>query len=512
MAGELKPDAVVFDTEKGTLLLSVLSSDIDFPEVLRKYAESYGLKEKDEPHITIFGFDVGKRILDRIEKSSGNAGESIVDNIHSIINDTDWTFTLKNEAYRISKTFTRSDGEDEMRESIIQMIDIEAIKEFLDKINALLSVHLSIPPLHITLFSKSSNEENMLAGIGVSSADDLRKRNPVPIDFVPKDEYVRVKTIYTPSRPQTDTCIAILILRRYGKDIFPGIEDANYEVVPRLGEGDTEESLRSEGIFLIDVGGGVFDHHNKPFQTIVSHLVARFLEVDNNQALAKLLQIAERDDFFGKGVISEDPLDRAFGLPSLITVLNKKFVKEPGQVIETILPVLEAFLDEEIQRVFEIPKEFKEKTEQGKTYTFMVRQGKESYKCIYIESDNVSMAGFLRARAGGNYDVVAVRLSSGHVNILTRQTTRADLRSLVVLLRMQEADAKGITIDSDAKEVAVAGTFPSIPEWFYDTATNSIFNGGPNPVGISPTKIDSLEFLKLLEIGLSQALWVPPKI
>src|ERR1035437_1425325 len=122
MAGELKPDAVVFDTEKGTLLLSVLSSDIDFPEVLRKYAESYGLKEKDEPHITIFGFDVGKRILDRIEKSSGNAGESIVDNIHSIINDTDWTFTLKNEAYRISKTFTRSDGEDEMRESIIQMI------------------------------------------------------------------------------------------------------------------------------------------------------------------------------------------------------------------------------------------------------------------------------------------------------------------------------------------------------------------------------------------------------
>ena len=115
----------------------------------------------------------------------------------------------------------------------------------------------------------------------------------------------------------------------------------------------------------------------------------------------------------------------------------------------------------------------------------------------------------MRSKLGGGYDVVALRIPSGHVNILTRPLQRVDLRSLAVLIRLQEAEARGVNAGDDPKSLAAVGTLKQIPNWYYDTATNSMLNGGPNPKDIEPTAIDPFEFIKLLELGLSEKLWSP---
>ncbi|MHB0977796.1 MAG: hypothetical protein ACYC1K_00060 [Minisyncoccota bacterium] len=323
-----------------------------------------------------------------------------------------------------------------------------------------------------------------------------------------KEKY---NTIVLPVRPQPDTIVAIFILKHFGEEKFPGIKNSQYVSFPSIPEGETAEGLIKKGMFLLDIGGGDFDHHNKEEQTTVSNLVAKNLGIEKNPALLKLLQYAERDDFYGKGTISNDSLDRAFGLSGLIAVLNKKYVNEQSKVIEFVLPLLEAFYAEEEKRAFEMPKELEDKIANGKADIFEVKQRNKRLKCIFIETDNASMAGFLRSKMGGGFDVVVIMLSSRHINILTRPMQKVDLRSLAVLIRMQESEAGGVQLEGSPEILAVNGTVREVPEWYYDPATNSLLNGGPNPQNIKATSIDPFEFKKLLEIGLSEQLWSPSK-
>lgn len=326
--------------------------------------------------------------------------------------------------------------------------------------------------------------------------------------YTPSKEYT---SVVLPTRPQPDTIIAIFILKHFGAEHFPGIGSASYESFAHLPEGESEESLMAKGKILLDVGGGIFDHHTKHKQTTASNLVSEYLGVKDNPALAKMLQFAERDDFFGKGIISTDPLDRAFGLSGLIASLNKKHVNDPSIVINAVIPLLDAFVHEEEKRAFEMPKELEEKLSSGKADAFMVRQRGKKLKCIIIETDNTSMAGFLRSKIGGGYDVVVIRLPSGHTNILTRPLQRVDLRSLVVLVRIQECESKNKDLPYEPREISVSGSIPEVPEWYYDTATNSLLNGGPNPQNIKATSIDPFEFKKILEVGISEQLWSPQR-
>lgn len=315
--------------------------------------------------------------------------------------------------------------------------------------------------------------------------------------------------IILPVRPQSDTIVAIYLLQTYGKERFPGVESAKISIVDAIDENETAESMDAQGIILIDIGGGVFDHHGKPEQTTASALIAKHLGVIADPSISKMLKYAERCDFYGKGTISEDPLDRAFGLSGLITVAKKVYENDSQKVVDIFLPILAVHHSEEIRRTKEMPKEVEEKTALGKTDSFVVKQRGKNLKVFTIETDNPSLSGFLRSQMGGAYDVVALELSSGHINIMTRPTKRVDLRSLVALLRMQELEKAGPTVVLSPKELAGAGRLEVVPEWYYDTATNSILNGGMNPKNIPPTKVSRFEMRKILELGLSEQLWSP---
>ncbi len=319
-----------------------------------------------------------------------------------------------------------------------------------------------------------------------------------------------VKAIILPVRPQPDTLAAIFLLKRYGKEQFPGIEDAKLEIWQKLeDDGKTGEDFENDGYILIDIGGGKFDHHDQRGKTTASQLVADFLGVSEEASIAKLLEYVRRDDFFGKGTVSEDPLDRAFGLSGIITALNKSLPANPQRIVEIIMPILAAHHNEELKRTKELPEEFHKKVEEGAVHNIEVRQRGKKLKVVFIESESSSMAGYLRSQDGGKFDVVVQRSSTGHINILTRQAKHLDLRSLAVVLRMEELSARSSDLEFSVQDLARTGRIREIPEWYYDRATNTIQNGGVNPKEVTPTQIPWGSMPHLLEVGLSEQIWSP---
>ena len=310
-------------------------------------------------------------------------------------------------------------------------------------------------------------------------------------------------TIIIPSRPQPDTIISIFLLKKFGKEKYPGIESSSVQVLNSLPEKENSKTMSAKGYFLIDIGEGKFDHHSKKGST-ASKLIAEDLGVAENKALAKLLSYAERDDKYGLGTISSDPIDKAFGLSALITDLNKILSQNPQKVIDLIIPVIHAHYQEEKRRFEDLPKEFEEKIQTKEVDIFEVRQNKKKLKVVVLESSNPSISGWLKSSMGLKADVVIQRMESGYTNILTRPLKRIDLRWSAAYLRTEEAKLSNRKLKLYMADLMRPGSISEVPEWYYDRATNSILNGGLNPQGINATKIP-LEVIKdLLKQGLSE--------
>ncbi len=317
---------------------------------------------------------------------------------------------------------------------------------------------------------------------------------------------MNIKNILFPSRPQADTLLSIFLLRKFGEKMFPGVSTADITFSAHMSADVDTNALLEQGTLALDIGGGELDHHNKEKVTL-SELVARKLGMDRDPALEKIVEYVRRDDMYGKGTISKDPIDRAFGLSGLLTNLNKVHGTNHMKIVDILLPLIDAHHVEEYRRTTEMPKEVEERLKNGKAESFMVKQRDKSLKVIIIESDNPSMSGYLRSQLGGAHDVVAQWSSSGHLNILTRPVKKVDLRSLAAVIRATEMQEKGM--DAPINELAKTGKIESIPEWYFDPATNSIQNGGMAPKDVPATKVEKMALKKLLELGLSEQLWKP---
>lgn len=311
-----------------------------------------------------------------------------------------------------------------------------------------------------------------------------------------KTEY---KKIIVPTYPHADTIVAIFLLKKFGKEKYPGIEKAKVEMHNILPE--DPEILSKKGYFLLDIGGGKLDHHGT--NKHVSQIVAEDLEIEKDPSLAKLLLYTERDDKYGKGTVSDDPIDRALGLSGLIVNVNRLFPDNPQKVVDIILPLIEAHYKEEKKRTKELPGEFEKLQEEKKAEIFEIKQGKKKLKVIMVMSNNPSLPGWLKSSPGLKADVVVQRQSTGHVNIMTRPLKRVDLRILTALLRMKEIKKKDPSAKLNFYQLIKPERIPNAPEWFFDPGTNSILNGGMNPQGTPPTKISWEEIKDALEQTLS---------
>jgi hypothetical protein len=169
------PQSIRFFPDKANLLLDVALNDISIPESIRDFAEENNLREKEELHITVFGFREGKRIIETMDKSKDAA-------LMDLIENADWSYREKSEFYMLNKEFQFKTG-GEKRESIIVKLDMPYIDDFVEEASSILDIQLNKLMPHITLYTKSTNMDNMLAGIGIDSEDDFLSLNPERIEL-----------------------------------------------------------------------------------------------------------------------------------------------------------------------------------------------------------------------------------------------------------------------------------------------------------------------------------------
>ncbi|MDO8435573.1 MAG: hypothetical protein Q7S89_02730 [bacterium] len=301
-----------------------------------------------------------------------------------------------------------------------------------------------------------------------------------------------IKTIALFPKIQADTAVSVFLLKRFGTALFPGIDKATFVFWTEIPKDQSEEEWQKEGTFLLDLGGGTFDHHpvkkGEKSKEPVSAIIARHLGITEDPSLKKMLAWAKRDDLEGKGTLSEDPLDRAFGLSGIISVLGRVYNEEPAKALDIVLPIFEAHYEEEEMRTKRLPEEWKELQNNPATKRFTVMTANGPLKCIAMETPNIRMVGFLRAYLG--LDVLIQRFPSGHTNIITNQKQRPNLGPVIARLRLEEARQIGLGLDpNDIEQLTRPGRLEGIEEWFFDTAANTIQNGGISPQGTNPTRL-----------------------
>lgn len=311
---------------------------------------------------------------------------------------------------------------------------------------------------------------------------------------------MHIDRIVIPTRPQPDTLVGIFLLKTFGREEFPGVEDAVVEVRASV-EGSFDD-LVVQGIVPIDVGGGPFDHHNSG--SCVSEIIAKRYGVLKDPSLGHMLKYAARDDKEGKGTLSKDSVDRAFGLSGLIASLNKVYPEDPNRIALIILPILDAQYRAAHEHHVELPRIVAEKKAAGLYAEEMVRQGAKQLKVVFVISDKPSMPGFLRSSHGPKADVIVQRSEeSAHTCVLTRRESNVDLSVLAALIRMREAEMQHVPLPEDASYLMKTGIIAEIPFWYFDPATNSLLNGGPHNKSIEPSHIEFEDLKSLVRTGLS---------
>jgi hypothetical protein len=160
-------------------------------------------------------------------------------------------------------------------------------------------------------------------------------------------------TIVTHESPDLDAMLSCLLLKKFGGEKFPGIENAKIVFISSgsLYLGKRSNKLFQEGIITVDTGGGKFDTHpedNKvdksKLNRSASDLVAEYLGIINYPNLKKIIQYTQLHDATGFSLISKDQVHH---LTSIETILyGFKLIKpnNDSQVLEYGFMVLDSII------------------------------------------------------------------------------------------------------------------------------------------------------------------------
>jgi hypothetical protein len=314
-----------------------------------------------------------------------------------------------------------------------------------------------------------------------------------------------VKRIVMYPKIQPDTATALYLLQSFGEQLFPGVRKAPIEFWLILPKETDSVTLEKEGTLLLDIGHGLFDHHaanaklGKRIECL-STVVAKYLNIDQHVALKKILAWARRNDIEGIGVMSEDPLDKAFSLPNLLMLLNREYAGQSEKVLRIALELVAVHVRSEFHRLVGLPTEWDRLQKEGKIISFEVTQGPADLLGVALESDDIGFASFIRTVK--KKDIVVQKRTTGHTNIITKQLRSIDMRPLIAALRIAEAQKKGTNLTMDIEVLQRPGRMSEVEEWYYDDAANTIQNGGAFPQGLPPTRLSEHEIIGIIKQSL----------
>lgn len=300
-----------------------------------------------------------------------------------------------------------------------------------------------------------------------------------------------MRKILIPNKPHLDPIAAIYLLQEYGEDKFPGIKEAQFCFWEDNSEPDENYKIQweKEGGIMIDLGGGVFDHHQAgdAHETCAS-LVASYLGIESNPELSALLSYVREDDLQG--------MHNRYGeLAYLVKCLYKQKVSSQ-KTVEFILTLIKRFQATQKEWHFEVKKEYEEKCN-----IIRVKRNDKKIKIGIIKSNNPQVANY-----GLTVDNLAVAInqrSSGHVFILTNKHHRVNLQEIVAAIRKRELELRGWDKPIEISRLYFEGKNNLVPYWFYHKTLNAFLNGSEAMNKTEPTKIPFDEIIHLVLYGVS---------
>lgn len=300
-----------------------------------------------------------------------------------------------------------------------------------------------------------------------------------------------IARIVTHVQPHLDELVAIWLLKRFGEEIFPGVETA--ETVYILNDSDGSPTQGDIDELWIGIGGGRFDEHPTSNQArkagCAATLVAKTLGVRALPELKEIIDYVERIDTKGGREI--------FSLADQVSIFQ--FSQTNKKVMEKIFDLLDAAYKKQWHFHHVTAEIFKS----AKIFTI---KGPDSrpLKVAVIQTDDPLIVSYGFSWYGGAQCVIA-RQPSGNTQILNRKVYKSgkdiwttDITDLVGAIRQAECQAKGLP-PIDETILTNEGKVRSAEEWFYHLGGQMLLNGSQTAAA-TPTNL-SLETLTQLVLN-----------
>ena len=161
--------------EKATILIPV--PEIAIPRTVVEYAQNNGYYMKPEFHVTLLSFQNGKKILKSIQENQNISFDTIV----KLAESFKWGIIFNAEYFLLERTIqefvlhSQVQTPQHTRRSIIQKVSIPDMSSFFNELEKMTGIQFDNPVEHITLYSWSDYEPELMSGIALNSETDFEK-------------------------------------------------------------------------------------------------------------------------------------------------------------------------------------------------------------------------------------------------------------------------------------------------------------------------------------------------
>ena len=297
-----------------------------------------------------------------------------------------------------------------------------------------------------------------------------------------------IHTLLTHENPDLDATLCIWLLRRFGRERYPGIEATTLQFCPAgvLPEGKTPEQLEDEGILALDTGGGRMDTHardgvvdERKKGMAAASLVAADLGVHEHPDLEKLLFFVTQAETRGRSLSSHDPVDHLVSLPNILRGFNTLYSDQPQRVVDLMLEVYDAI--HATERDWFVALE---------DYKAAIHKPVGKARLVGFVSDSSAILKVARHHKG---DLLIHLTTTGQTGITLRHNGplgHLDLRELAAVLRVAEAGLTGEPIVFS--ELTAVGMNHG---WYLHDSGKILSKGSAKNRKVTPTRMNLPELL-----------------
>jgi len=309
--------------------------------------------------------------------------------------------------------------------------------------------------------------------------------------------------LYLHTKLTIDSLMACALLRLY----YPGADRAPLHLADSLDEEFTPEYMEREGILAVSfMGKGQF-----PYQVVDKRLVLLTDRVLDVLKLPSFLDATLRrvvfNEMFGQKNITaalRTTDAQSTALSQMLTILRSQGGLPAEKLAALLLPLMEAFIRAESQKGDRLASDYRAAYQQGRVDGLTVYQGKRLLRCVIIKSSLEGMASWLFNAPEVLADVVVQVLPRGYVLIVAKPNRDIKLLDVVSVLRVEEARVKRYPFDKlDRTRLTTTGRLEGVEEWYFNSMTNSINNGGFTDKRTLPTSLSLVQIKHALNVGLN---------